>query len=77
MRASGGPRTAAMQEAATATSGFGSKAERPGSAAPPILAWHVATSVFRRAMKIDAAKSVSFRNKKQSVLDLKLVHRKC
>ena len=33
-----GPRTAAIQEGATATSGFGSKVERPGSAVPPILA---------------------------------------
>jgi len=38
---------------------------------------HGAAQTFRRAMVICAVKNVSFRNKKQPMLDLKLVHRKC
>ena len=38
---------------------------------------HGAAHAFGRAMAIDAAKSVRFGNKKQTVLDLELVYQKC
>jgi len=38
---------------------------------------HGTAQTFHRAMAIDTAKSVRFRNKKQTVLNLELVHKKC
>ena len=38
---------------------------------------HGVAQAFRRAMAIGAAKSISFEKKNKTVLDLKLVYKKC